>query len=215
LKVEAANNLELGLHFERDWVHADFNLYHNWVNDYIAQIRTGEVFDEDHGEIEDECDHDHECLPVFRAQQRDAILKGFEAQVTFPLLKTRYGHLDSQFFGDYVRGQFADGSDIPRMPPLRYGMQLSWEHTAWAANVRITRAERQENPGDNETDTAGYWLLNSTANYRINAGDAADLLLFVKASNLLNQDIRNSVSYLRNIAPEAGRAVELGIRVAF
>lgn len=215
LEVEAANNLELGLHFERDWVHADFNLYHNWVNNYIAQIRTGEFFDEDHGEIEDECDDDHECLPVFRAQQRDAILKGFEAQVTFPLLETRYGHLDSQFFGDYVRGQFTDGSDIPRMPPLRYGMQLSWEHTAWAANVRITRAERQENPGDNETETPSYWLLNSTANYRINAGEAADLLLFVKASNLLNQDIRNSVSYLRNIAPEAGRAVELGIRVAF
>ncbi|MDP3527903.1 TonB-dependent receptor [Methylicorpusculum sp.] len=197
---ETAHNLELGFHIDREWAKLDLNLYQNWAQDYIARINTGE-------------EQDH--LPVYRAGQRDAQFQGFEAQLTIPLLETHYGSLDTQFFGDYTRGRFTDGSDVPRMPPLRYGMQLGWTHHVWDTNVRITRAEEQDKPGENETETDSYWLLNSTTSYKIAAGETTDFLMFVKANNLLDQTIRHSVSYLRNTAPDAGRAVELGVRVVF
>ena len=79
----------------------------------------------------------------------------------------------------------------------------------------MTRAERQDEPGFNETETAGYWLLNTSASYKLAAGDRTDLFFFVKGNNLLDQEIRNSTSFLRNVAPEAARGVELGLRVAF
>ena len=40
-------------------------------------------------------------------------------------------------------------------------------------------------------------------------------MLFAKANNLLNENIRNSVSYLRNLSPEPGRGAEVGIRISF
>ncbi len=33
--------------------------------------------------------------------------------------------------------------------------------------------------------------------------------------NMLNEDIRNSTSYLRNLAPEPGRSAEIGIRISY
>lgn len=210
---ETSHNIELGFHIDRDWLQADFNLYQNWVQDYITQINNGLFFDHDTESIVGICAND--CLPVFQTQQKDAEFQGFEAQLTIPLWSTKYGQLDSQLFADYVRGRFSDGSDIPRMPPLRYGMQLDWADTDWSANIRITRAERQDNSGFNEAETDGYWLLNLGTNYRLHAGEHVDMLWFVKANNLLDDEIRNSVSYLRSVAPEAGRGAEMGLRIEF
>ena len=200
LKVETAHNLELGFHIDRAWMRADLNFYQNWVQDYIVQNNTGDTL---------------EGLPVFRSEQHDAEFQGFEAQITFPLMETGYGDLESQVFGDYVRGRFIDGGDIPRLPPLRYGMQASWVHPQWGAAIRMTRVERQDNPGFNETETADYWLLDTSASYKLAVGDRSDLFFFVKGNNLLDQEIRNATSFLRNVAPEAARGVELGLRVAF
>ncbi|MCK5477725.1 MAG: TonB-dependent receptor [Methylococcales bacterium] len=214
LTVETSYNIELGFHIDHDLFQADFNLYQNWVQDYISKNNNGQFFNTDTETFVNSCIGDG-CLPVFNAQQQDAEFQGFEAQVKIPLLATDYGHFDSELFADYVRGQFSNGDDIPRMPPLRYGMQLSWKSTDWTTQLRMTRAEKQQNPGLNETETDGYWLLNLSANYRLGIAEYADMLLFVKASNLLDQDIRHSVSYLRNSAPEAGRGAEMGLRIEF
>ena len=40
-------------------------------------------------------------------------------------------------------------------------------------------------------------------------------MLYLKGNNLLNENIRNSVSYLRNFAPEPGRGAQLGIRINY
>jgi iron complex outermembrane recepter protein len=40
-------------------------------------------------------------------------------------------------------------------------------------------------------------------------------LIFLKANNLLDQEIRNSTSFLREIAPEPAQSLELGIRMSF
>jgi len=40
-------------------------------------------------------------------------------------------------------------------------------------------------------------------------------MLFAKGNNLLDENIRNSTSYLRNFAPEAGSGAEIGFRVSY
>ncbi len=213
LTEETSDAIELGLHLDHSWVQVDINLYHNWVQDYIALWNSGLFFDDHDGVFVDSCLD--ACLPVYQTGQRDAEFQGFEAQVNLPLWASRYGQLNSQWFADYVRGRFVDGDDVPRMPPLRYGLELQWQHPDWQTGLRITRADRQDNPGENETVTPGYWSLDLKSHYRLDLSQDSSLLLFANASNLLDDDIRRSVSYLRNQAPEAGRAFEMGVRIEF
>ena len=66
------------------------------------------------------------------------------------------------------------------MPPLRYGIQLGYEKNEWSANVRLTRAEAQTNPGENETPTDSYLLLNVGGQYHLADLHGVDILVFAK-----------------------------------
>ncbi|CAA9890959.1 TonB-dependent receptor [Candidatus Methylobacter favarea] len=209
LKEETAYNLDLGYRFKSDWLRAEFDLFHNWASDYISQQRSGEFVDEDGNP----CIAD--CVPVLISNQRNAIFKGFEAKLTFPVMENHYGLLDLTLFSDYTRGEFKDGRDVPRMPPLRYGLQLDYARDDFSSYLRFTRADAQAHAGDFETSTAGYFLLNAGVQYQLKAYQKSRLMLFAKGSNLLDQNIRNSTSYLRNFAPEPGRGAEIGIRISY
>jgi iron complex outermembrane receptor protein len=130
-------------------------------------------------------------------------------------MQNRYGAVDLSLFADYTRGTFEQGGNVPRMPPLRYGFQLSFEKNAWSTDARLTRGEAQHFSGANDSDTPGYLLLNLGAQYRLSGIAGSDILLFAKAKNMLDENIRNPTSYLRNFASEPGRSVEIGIRVKY
>jgi iron complex outermembrane receptor protein len=215
LNKEFSNNLDLGYRFKSDWMNADVNLFHNWVSNYIYQQRADYLFNTNSSVFEDVCTLGESCIPVEINQQTGATFKGFEAQLLFPLLENNYGVLDLTLFSDYTRGTFDKGGDVPRMPPLRYGVQLSYEKSNFSSNARLTRGEAQSYAGANETMTPSYLLLNLGAQYHIASVLDADIMLFANAKNLLNENIRNSTSYLRNFAPEAGRSGEVGIRLSY
>ncbi len=209
LKEETAYNLDLGYRFKSDWMRAEIDLFHNWAGDYIYQHRTGEFVDVDGNP----CAVD--CKPVVVSDQADAIFKGYEAKLIFPVMENHAGLLELTLFSDYTRGEFKSGGDVPRMPPLRYGLQLDYMKEHLASYLRFTRAKDQAHAGEFETSTAGYFLLNVGVNYQIEAYQDAKLMVFAKGNNLLNQNIRNSTSYLRNFAPEAGRGAEVGFRLSY
>lgn len=215
LKKEASYNLELAYRYQREGARAEFNLFHNWVSDYIYQGRTGEVFNQSSEAFEASCSSPGACLPVMQSRQADAIFKGYEAKVTLPLMENRHGMVDLTLFSDYTRGEFVRGGDVPRMPPLRYGVQLDYALSEWSADLRLTRGEAQDNPGDSETRTAGYLRLDLGAQYRVKAIRDAELTLYAKGSNLLDEGIRNATSYLRNFAPEPGRSALVGLRISY
>ncbi|MFI3180715.1 MAG: TonB-dependent receptor [Methylococcales bacterium] len=216
LEKELSNNLDLGYQFDASWVQADFNFFHNWVSDYIYQQRdSAQLFNaEDGGFVAKDFDC-VECFPLLHSEQQAAIFKGFEAKTVFPLLNNKFGSVDLTLFGDYTRGTFDKGGNVPRMPSLRYGTQLSYEKNAFSGNVRLTRGEEQTNSGENETTTPAYLLLNIGTQYKIASFAKSEILLFAKGKNLLDENIRSSVSYLRNFAPEAGRSAEVGIRLSY
>ncbi|OAI18012.1 TonB-dependent receptor [Methylomonas lenta] len=209
LKEETAYNLDVGYRFKTDWLRAEFDLFHNWANDYIYQQRDGEFVDEDGNP----CVVD--CVPVLTSDQANAIFKGYEAKLIIPMMENHYGLLDLTLFSDYTRGEFVNGSDVPRMPPLRFGFQLDHNWDKLSSYLRLTRAEDQPYAGEFETSTAGYFLFNVGTNYQVKAYQDTTLMVFAKGNNLLNQNIRNSTSYLRNFAPEAGRGAEIGFRLSY
>lgn len=202
LDLEHSNLLELGYRFEHPKLTAEVNLFHYWINDYIFFRNTGRV-DEASG------------LPILGAAQQDATFKGFEAQVNVPLLATAYGNLDVTAFSDYTRGRFQNGDDVPRMPPWRYGFEVKWRAEQGEVFLRLTRAEPQDHPGAHEAPTPSYVLLNLGGEYRIHTHDRLELTLFARATNLLDQTVRNSTSFLRTVAPEPGRGAQAGVRIGF
>ncbi|MGZ8935373.1 MAG: TonB-dependent receptor, partial [Methylobacter sp.] len=163
LKEETSYNLDLGYRFKSDWLRAEFDLFHNWANDYISQQRNGEFVDEDGNP----CIAD--CVPVLISSQRNAIFKGYEAKLIFTVMENHYGLLDLTLFSDYTRGEFKDGGDAPRMPPLRYGLQLDYAKDDFSSYLRFTRTDSQPHAGDFETSTAGYFLLNAGVQYQLKA----------------------------------------------
>jgi iron complex outermembrane receptor protein len=200
LREETSYNLDLGYKFKADWVKAQLDLFHNWAGDYIYQQRNGEFID---------------GAPVLESRQADATFMGYESKLIFPLLENRIGLVDLTLFSDFTQGKFVGGADVPRMPPLRFGFQLDHSKGHWASNLRLTRGEARTHAGDNDTATAGYMLLSLGAQYQIMALKGADVMVFAKANNLLDENIRNSTSYLRNFAPEPGRGAEIGFRVNY
>jgi iron complex outermembrane recepter protein len=215
LNKELSNNLDLGYRFNSTWMTAEINLFHNWASDYIYQQRSRDIFNENDGTRTANCPLGAACLPILESRQADATFKGFEAQTIFPLMQNSYGAIDLTLFGDYTRGTFGRSGDVPRMPPLRYGLQLNYEKDDWSTNARLTRGEAQTNAGTNETNTGSYLLLNVGTQYRLTELHDAEILLFAKGKNLLNENIRNSTSYLRNFAPEPGRSAEIGLRISY
>lgn len=215
LGKEFSNNLDVAYRFNSDWLSAEVNLFHNWISNYIYQQRADYLFNVDNSAFADACTLGENCLPVQINQQAGAIFKGFEAKTAFTLMENNHGLVDLTLFSDYTRGTFNKGGDVPRMPPLRYGLQLSYEKNELSTNARLTRGEAQTHAGANETSTPSYLLLNLGAQYHLASVADTDVMLFANAKNLLNENIRNSTSYLRNFAPEAGRSGEVGIRVTY
>jgi iron complex outermembrane receptor protein len=227
LQMETSYNLDFGYKFKTKWMRAELDLFNNWANNYIYQQRTGEFVPQ--GFIPTsgnalslanaQCQAGSTtgaCTPVTASYQAGAIFRGYESKLVFPIAEPGNGALDLTLFSDYTNGTFvATGAAVPRMPPLRFGFQWDYTHKDWSGNLRFTRGQAQEHPGANDTTTAGYYLLTMGAEYKIKDFHETNIMLFLKGNNLLNENIRNSVSYLRNFAPEPGRGAQVGIRVTF
>ena len=214
LDLETSYNLELSFRAEFDDISTEINVFHNWSKDYILQQRTGQLFNADTDVIDTMCAGN--CLPVYKAAQEDVRFYGFESQVSYPLWRSGNKSLKGAVFGDYVRGQLNGGGSVPRLPPLRYGVQLDYTNNKQlAAGLRLTRAEAQNKVASNESSTKGYVLLDANINYNWPFANKSEALFFVKGNNLLNKTIRNSTSFLKDYAPEPGRGVELGVKITY
>jgi iron complex outermembrane receptor protein len=57
-------------------------------------------------------------------------------------------------------------------------------------------------------------MVNASVGYRMNV-PMAKLDLFLRGVNLLNQEARNHVSFIKDIAPYGRRGVVAGLRATF
>jgi len=225
LHMETSYNLDLAYKFKARGVRGELDLFTNWANDYIYQQRTGNYVPPGFVPTVNsqtlsnaQCQAASPtaaCTAVTGSMQADAIFRGYESKLIFPVMENRHGIIDLTLFSDYTRGQFVNGGNVPRLPPLRFGFQWDVSQQQWSANLRFTRAQAQNDAGANDTATAGYYLVTMGAEYQIKRYHDTNIMIYLKGNNLLNENIRNSVSYLRNFSPEPGRGAQLGFRVTY
>ena len=202
LDLETSYNIDLGYKSSSEKVAFEINLYHNWVKNYIFGARTG-------GTAGDENN------PEVIYQQGAAAFMGYEAQFIYHVMKKGSQDIDLTLFSDYTRGVLNNEGDVPRVPPLRLGFQLDHRNGNWKSNLRLTRALEQQYSGAFEANTPGYTKLNLNTHYHIENFKKADMVVYAKGNNLLNENIRNSASFLRNFQPEPGIGAEVGIRIKY
>ena len=114
---------------------------------------------------------------------------GYEAQFIYHVMKKGSQDVDLTLFSDYTRGKLYSNGDVPRIPPLRLGFQIDHRNGNWKSNLRLTRALSQGHGGVNEADTPGYNLLNLNTHYHIEDFKKADMVVYAKGNNLLNENI--------------------------
>ncbi len=139
-----------------------------------------------------------------------ASFKGLEAEGKFKLAE----HLDLNLRGDYVRASNLDNQTaLPRITPLRLGAGLHYQKQAVGLRLDLTQAFKQNRTAENELATASYTDVSAMATYKLPS--KLNVELFAKANNLLNQEIREHASFLKDRAPAGERSVLIGLRADF
>jgi iron complex outermembrane receptor protein len=135
--------------------------------------------------------------------QRNATFRGaeFQSQLDLGTLHGGIWGIENQF--DVVRATFTDGTNVPRIPPVRIGGGLYWRDSNWLARINLLHAFGQNDiAAIGETPTAGYNLLKAEVTYRTKLDPswfgAREMYVGLIGNNLLNESIRNAVSYSKD-----------------
>ena len=122
--------------------------------------------------------------------------------------------LSGTIFGDYVMAEFADGSNLPRIPAARLGARVDVEQGRWTAGLEYYRVFDQNQVASFETKTPGYDMVNLTVAYDIDVGRTQSQV-YLRATNLLDETALNHSSFIKDLAPLRGRHVSIGLSTRF
>ena len=125
-----------------------------------------------------------------------------------------------------VRGDYVDAKDktnggyVPRISPLKLGAGLKYEFDRFGARLDVLHAFRQDRVASNynyqggrELITDAYTNVSMMATYKLPT--QLNLEAFTRANNLLDEEIREHASFLKDIAPMGGRSIMFGLRGEF
>ncbi|MCK1368156.1 TonB-dependent receptor [Bradyrhizobium sp. 62] len=199
LGIETAKSVEVGLRRATGPFRFEATVYYTHFNNFIYRRLTGVMCDEDFAS----CGTPGAEVNQAVYSQRDANFRGgeFQSQLDVGAFQGGIWGLENQF--DVVRATFTDGTNVPRIPPLRLGGGVFWRDDNWLMRVNLLHAFAQNNVAViAETPTSGYNLLKAEVSYKTklhpNAFGAREMLLGLVGNNLLNENIRNSVSYTKD-----------------
>jgi iron complex outermembrane receptor protein len=198
LGKELSSNLDLTLRGQNGRLDWSLTGFINDVNDYILLMATGA---------------EEDGLPVFEYTQTDARFYGYEAEGLIELVDTPAGHMHARLFSDFVYAEDEDsGAYIPRVPALRYGIGLHYVADRLSAGIEGTFHSKQDKTAPNELPTDDYILLSADLSYAL---EAQGLFLFLRGTNLTDEDARQHSSPLKDTVPLPGRSLHAGLRYDF
>lgn len=195
LNKESSNNLELGLHYEKDKLDYHVHVYHNWFDDYI------------YAQTLDQIDN----LRLVKYTQDQARFYGTEAQLGYQITPD----YKLSLFGDYVRGKIDSEGNAPRIPAGRLGAKVDADFAdGWSGMLEYYHVFDQNKIAAYETETQGYNMVNVGIAYAGQYTDNKDYRVFLNANNLLDDTVYQHASFLSHI-PQVGRNFTIGLEFAF
>lgn len=202
LNSEKVNTLEATAHYDRGRFTGDLHVYHSWYNGFIDERATGANYL-----------YDGEEFPVFQFVQTDARFYGFELEGAYSLWESGDRKLSLEGAADFVHAQ-TDLGPAARIPPYSVTGRLAWTSAPFDASVEVRHVGEQDRVANAyELPTDDYTLLNLAAAWRPLTDH--NVTIFAEARNLTNEEAREHVSFLKDIAPMAGRNLRVGVAYRF
>uniref|UniRef100_UPI00286B534B TonB-dependent receptor n=1 Tax=Sphingomonas sp. TaxID=28214 RepID=UPI00286B534B len=210
LKTEVAKSVEVGLRRAKGPFRFELTGYYTKFDGFIFRRLTGNTC------ADGMCVAPGDPLGPLELNQaiysqRDATFRGGEFQFqwdTLPMWQGFWG-VDGQY--DIVRATFTDGTNVPRIPPQRIGGGVYFRNAEWFGRVSLLHAFAQNDIAIiGETTTGSYNLLkieiSHTKELKNHPSGIKKVTVGLVGNNLLNDDIRNHVSYTKDqvLMPGAG-----------
>ena len=218
---EKSKALDLALRMKSGAHRGTVSVFQNRFSNFITSFNTGNRRGAD-GELNPtDADNDdtadgsgEDILNEFQYRAVPARFRGVEAEGRFRVMESG-GKLDLLANASYVRADDqSTGRPLPRIAPLRYGVGADYRQDRFGVRIDATVVEGQGRVAANELPTDGYTMLNAALSYRLPAAGMR-LEAFLRGVNLLNEEARNHVSFLKEVAPLGRRSAQLGVRGQF
>jgi iron complex outermembrane receptor protein len=193
---QADLNLEYGnSHFE-----VFVNGFYNHINNYIFISPNGNIIDDNF---------------VYDYVQDDANLYGGEVGIHFHPHPLDWLHITSSF--ESVTGKKQNGDNLPLIPAKKWNNALKTEFKSFKylknsfAVLNVEHTLNQNNPGEFETKSNDYTLVNLGFGGKVTLGKTAFDVNF-NVNNLFDKNYISHLSRLKNDGiPNIGRNIILGI----
>jgi iron complex outermembrane receptor protein len=173
--------------------------YRQWFDNYIFLEETGEEEDD---------------LPVFQYLQQDADFWGVEAEFNYPVIDTDGFKLLTDLRASYVEAELADGTAVPRIPPLSLLGALEAQTDALDLRGEVQWFDSQNRVTTFETPTDSFTLVNALVAWRPLANNQ-NVTLQVAADNIFDVNGRRHASFTKDFVPLLGRNFRASVRLSF
>lgn len=197
LDSERALSLEATLRWVDEGSRIEAHAWAARYDGFIEELPTGETWDD---------------LPVFHYRQSDADFVGLEVEAEQDLISNETGILSARIAGDMVRGDTGFGAP-PRIPAYGVTGELAWTSAAIDAAIEVRHVGDQTRTAPFELETDGYTALNASLAWR--PVPNAPVTLSLRGRNLTDAEIREHVSFLKDIAPAPGRSLSAALSWTF
>jgi iron complex outermembrane receptor protein len=214
LKKEKSNGIDGQIRWKSGQDSLTFGAYFNRFSNFNGLLSTNvqePVEDHHHG------DEESHTYYISRFTGIKAEFKGVELEGKTMLTD----YLQFNVRGDYVDARNkTSGGYVPRISPLKLGAGLKYEFDRFGARLDVLHAFRQDRvatnfnyEGGKELMTDAYTNVSMMATYKLPT--QLNLEVFTRANNLLDEEIREHTSFLKDIAPMGGRSIMFGLRGDF
>lgn len=211
LKKEKSNGLDGQIRWKSGQDSLTFGAYFNKFSNFVGLLSTNSP-GVGHDEDENPITYKKSTFSGIKAEFKGVELEGKTMLTDYLQFNVR---------GDYVDAKDkTNGGYVPRISPLKLGAGLKYEFDGFGARLDVLHAFKQDRVASNynyegtkELITDAYTNVSMMATYKLPT--QLNLEAFTRANNLLDEEIREHTSFLKDIAPMGGRSIMFGLRGEF
>lgn len=202
LKIEKNICLDLSATFKTSWINFASSVYCNRFLNYIYLAPSG---------------NEYIGFQVYNYLQQNATLKGIELTSDVCLKKSPSINWITSY--SYVEGALDNGNYLPFIsaPKVKSDLKLSYRNSNKIEMVYlkpgITYVDAQNKPGDFETTTPAYYLVNASAGITIKSLKKM-IEISISGNNLLNKTYYDHLSRFKYFGIyNIGRNISLNLKL--